>query len=116
MPDLQEKLNQILSNPEALKQVQSLGEQLGLTQAPQPPKQTPQPTQPPSTAKGDLMQAVSKFAPLLNSVKKEDDTTRLLRALRPFLSEERRQKLDKAEKMLKLLRLMPLLKDLNLFL
>ena len=31
MSDLQDKLNQILQNPEAMKQVQSLGAQLGLT-------------------------------------------------------------------------------------
>ena len=30
MSEIQDKINQILSNPEALKQVQSLGEQLGL--------------------------------------------------------------------------------------
>ena len=30
MADIQDKINEILSNPEALRQVQSLGEQLGL--------------------------------------------------------------------------------------
>ena len=43
MPDMQEQINKILSNPEALRQVQSLGEQLGLNvnSAPQPPKPAP---------------------------------------------------------------------------
>lgn len=45
MSDIQEKLNQILSNPEALRQVQSLGEQLGLntSEPPPPPQPPPQP-------------------------------------------------------------------------
>lgn len=48
MSDLQDKLNQILQNPEAMKQVQSLGAQLGLTgdknkpgQKPKPPENNP---------------------------------------------------------------------------
>ncbi len=37
MSEMQDALNQILSNPEAMKQVQSLGEQLGLNKpAPKP--------------------------------------------------------------------------------
>ena len=43
---------------------------------------------------------VAKFAPLLSSLNNSDDTTRLLDSLRPFLSHERQEKLDKAEKML----------------
>lgn len=42
MADIQDKINEILSNPEALRQVQSLGEQLGLAgnapEKPQPPE------------------------------------------------------------------------------
>lgn len=41
MADIQDKINEILSNPEALRQVQSLGEQLGLAgNAPEKPKPT----------------------------------------------------------------------------
>ena len=47
MSEIQDKINQILSNPEALRQVQSLGEQLGLANAnPEPPKPKPKPVQP----------------------------------------------------------------------
>jgi hypothetical protein len=125
MPDLQEKLNQILSNPEALKQVQSLGQQLGLTSSePPPPKSVQMPiSAPPTTASppnnllnGDMMKIVSKLAPLMNSANGEDDTTRLLHSLRPFLSHERQEKLDKAEKMLRLIRLVPILKSSGLLL
>ncbi len=128
MPDIQDKLNQILSNPEALKQVQSLGEQLGLSAnqktnekakenastvtAPAPAPSLPQIS---NAFSPDMLNAVTRLAPLMNSFKGDDDTTRLLHSLRPFLSLERQTKLDKAEKMLKLIRLMPLLKDNGLF-
>ncbi|MCH5297843.1 MAG: hypothetical protein J1E85_09255 [Ruminococcus sp.] len=124
MPDLQEQLNQILSNPEALKQVQSLGEQLGIgggNSAPPKPEPAPPPPLPQqsglqnSMMSGDMMKAFSKIAPLMSSFKNDDETTVLLHSLRPFLSPERREKLEKAEKMLKLLKLLPLIKDNELF-
>lgn len=122
MPDLQEQLNKILSNPEALRQVQSLGEQLGLSGSNPPPK-PPEPAPPPpkqnalqnNMMSGDMLKMFSKIAPLMNSFKNDDETTVLLHSLRPFLSPERRDKLEKAEKMLKLLKLLPLIKDNGLF-
>lgn len=117
MPDIQDKINEILGNPEALKQVQSLGEQLGLVKKDiQPPKPEPKPQPQVSDMFGDdTMKSLAKILPLMNSIKNEDDTTRLLHSLRPFLCSERREKLDKAEKMLKLIRIIPLLKDNGLF-
>lgn len=125
MPDLQEQLNQILSNPEALRQVQSLGEQLGLsngnsTQKPAEPAPPPPPPQQSNLQNnnimsGDMLKIFSKIAPLMSSFKNDDETTVLLHSLRPFLSPERRERLEKAEKMLKLLKLLPLLKDNGLF-
>lgn len=114
MSDIQEQLNKILSNPEALRQVQSLGEQLGISQNLSPPKvQTQQNVFP--QINDDMLKTISRIAPVMQSVKGDDDTTRLLNALRPFLSEEKCIKLDKAEKMLKMLKLIPLLKNNGLF-
>ncbi len=117
MSDIQDKLNQILSNPDALKQVQSLGEQLGLTsqQPANSPPPKPKPDNPLSSISPDMLGAVTKLAPLMNSFRGDDDTTRLLHSLRPFLCAERQEKLDKAEKMLKMLRMLPLLKENGLF-
>lgn len=114
MSDLQEQLNKILSNPEALRQVQSLGEQLGLSKNEPPPKLQPQQNVYPQI-NNDMLKTISRLAPVMQSVKGEDDTTRLLNALRPFLSEEKCVKLDKAEKMIKMLKLIPLLKNNGLF-
>lgn len=122
MPDLQEQLNQILSNPEALKQVQSLGAQLGLGENNNPPKsREPDPPPKPQNSlqnnmmSGDMLKMFSKIAPLMSSFKNDDETTVLLHSLRPFLSPERRERIDKAEKMLKVLKLLPLIRDNGLF-
>lgn len=122
MPNIQDKINEILSNPEALRQVQSLGEQLGLsgnsTEKPKPQK-PPEPKNelslPTDFLNDDMAKSLFKILPAIKSVSCEDDTTRLLNALRPFLSCEKQEKLDKAEKMLKLFKILPLLKDINIF-
>lgn len=67
----------------------------------------------PSTAQ--MIGNITKLAPLFQKVQAEDDTTRLLRALRPLLGPERQQRLDQSIKMLQLMRMMPLLKDAGLF-
>lgn len=122
MPDLQEQLNQILSNPEALKQVQSLGAQLGLGGNNNPPKsREPDPPPKPQNSlqnnmmSGDMLKMFSKIAPLMSSFKNDDETTVLLHSLRPFLSPERQERLEKAEKMLKVLKLLPLIRENGLF-
>ncbi len=110
MSEIQDKINQILSNPEALKQVQSLGEQLGLAK-PEPPKQKPMP----DFINDDMLNTITRLAPVMQSVKGDDDTTHLLNALRPFLSAEKQQKLDQAEKMIKFIRIIPMLKESGMF-
>lgn len=112
MSDIQDKINQILSNPEALKQVQSLGEQLGLSK-PEPPK--PAVPAKPDFMNDDMFRTITRLAPVMKSVKSDDDTTHLLNSLRPFLSPEKQRKLDQAEKMIKFIRIIPMLKDNGLF-
>lgn len=111
MDDLNEKLSAILSDPEAMKEVAQLASSLGVDtpgvhNAPEEPK-------PPASA--DALSMMSGLMPLMGSLRKEDDTTRLLDAIRPFLGEERREKLDKAKKMLRMMKLLPMLRELNLF-
>ena len=119
MADIQDKINEILSNPEALRQVQSLGEQLGFAgnapEKPQPPEKKNELSLPTDFMNDDIAKSLIKILPAVKSIGCEDDTTRLLNALRPFLSCEKQEKLDKAEKMLKLFKILPLLKDINIF-
>ncbi len=177
MDDLNQQINQILSDPQSMQQIQSMMNALGLTgdsqsnppqtggpqtvgpqsggtqtvgaqtAGPQtggpqtggfdpsalagmlgslglgnnasPPAQQPSAVQNPLSALGgitpEMLQAVSRIAPLLSQVNREDDSTRLLHALRPLLSPPRQKKLDEAVKILQMMRLLPLLKDSGLF-
>lgn len=58
----------------------------------------------------EMLQSIMKIAPLLSSVQQEDDNTRLLYALRPFLKPQRQKKLDESANMMRMFKLLPLLK------
>lgn len=115
MSDIQDQINQILNNPEAMRQVQSLGAKLGLDASSSAPSMPAAPPAP-SADSGDLTRALGALAPLMGRVSKNDETAVLLNALRPFLSEERAQRLDQAQRLMKLMKLIPLIKDSGLFL
>ena len=111
MDDLSEKLSGILSDPEAMRDIAALASQLGIEK----PGLHTKPESEKADLGGDTAAMLSGLMPMIGSLKQEDDTTRLLEAMRPFLSEDRRQKLDKAKRLIKVMKLMPLLKDLPLF-
>ncbi len=128
MNDLTSQINQILSNPEMMEQIKGLSGLFGQSapepapqqqippQASQPP-QSPQPQQmsPLDMLGSDGIQTIMKIMPVLNQIKQEDDTTRLLRAIKPFLSPQRQEKLEEAIKILQILKILPLLKNQGLF-
>lgn len=114
MDDLSSKLSSILSDPDAMRDIAALASQLGVdasgvhtTEPPSPPPSIP--------PQDDTAAQLMRLMPLIGSLKQEDDTTRLLEAMRPFLSEERQLKLDKAKRLIRVMKLMPMLKDLPLF-
>ena len=112
MSELQDTINKIMSDPEAMRQVQSLGEKLGITNsAPGQPPPAPQPS-----AGNELSSALSKLMPLMSAAKPNDETAALLNALRPFLSGEKLERLQSAQKLVSLIRMIPLIKDSGLFL
>ena len=67
MADIQDKINEILSNPEALRQVQSLGEQLGLAgtgnapEKPQPPEKKNELSLPTDFMNDDIAKSLIKI-------------------------------------------------------
>jgi len=67
----------------------------------------------PDSASAEMLSAVTKLAPLL-SAPKDDDTTRLLSALRPFLSQSRAKRLDEAERLLSVSRVLSIMKESKL--
>ena len=82
MEDLAAAVQSILNDPQSMAQLQSV-----------------------------MTAMLLRAAPLLASANREDDSTRLLAALRPLLGEARQKKLDEASKILKLLHLLPLLTE-----
>lgn len=125
MDDLTSKITELLGDPNAMEQIKSLAGLFGsakeepkVSQQQPQPQQSQQPQQESNlfddfALNADTIQMVMKFLPLLNGIKEEDDNTRLLVALRPFLGEERQKKLDEAAKMLGLLKMLPMLKSLG---
>lgn len=130
MDDLTQQISQLLSDPETMRQLQgvlgSLGAGGGQSQPQQSPPPQPEPVKPAVQAGPDLsalsgliggadtLAMVGRLAPLLGQLNQEDDSTRLLRALRPLLSEPKRKRIDEAVKILQLMRLLPMLRDLGL--
>lgn len=130
MDDLSETLNSILSDPSAMEQIKALGGMLGISpqqgaQQVSPPPVQPVHPQPPPAASSmtsalsgmnmpnpEMLGMIMKFAPLLGKMNEENESTRLLYALRPFLSEKRRPRVDQAIRMLGMMRMLPLLKEI----
>ena len=54
-------------------------------------------------------QMMAKISTIMGAMNKKDDRTRLIEALKPLLSEKRRQRADEAMQMMKLFELLPTL-------
>ena len=116
MEDLSEKITQLLSSPEGMNKIQSamaaLGGMMGEDAPPSPPPMpTPPPTPPPAADMGVDVAALSRILPLLSNLNQENEDTRLLSALRPYLHGERAQRLEESMRLMKLMKLLPLLTE-----
>lgn len=120
MDDLNEKISRLLSSPDSLQKIQAAMAALG--QAPANESAPPIPSAPPDTAPVRTNQTdsafssldigvLTKLAPLLSSISQENDDSRLLHALRPYLHGDRAHRLDETVKLLQLTRLLPLLQQ-----
>ena len=109
------QLGAILNDPQSMERIRSLAASLGLgdsppAPAPPAPAPTPTPAIPFQGMDPNLLQTVSRRMPLFSRLRQEDDSTRLLHALRPLLSPARQKKIDEAVRILQLMRLLPQLK------
>lgn len=108
MSELEEKLNALLSDPGSMAQVMQLAQQLsgsmGTTPPPPPPQQTP-PAPPESEPLGGLdPQLLGRLLPLIGELNGSDShTMQLLMALRPFLKEEKQDKIQRAARLARLI-------------
>lgn len=118
MDDMSQKLMSLMNDPEIMSKIQGLSGLLSQGEKQEQPKQKPpepMPKQNEPLLPMDMMGTMMKIMPLINSLKEDDETICLLRALRPFLSESRRQKLDEGIRLMRIMRLLPLLKGTDMF-
>lgn len=99
MADLEQALDQILSDPDAMEQIMALAGRLGGSPPSPPQEDDPPPAKDttPPLLNAEQMAQMAKLMTLFQSGGQTDDrTTALLTALRPFLRQEQQQKLDRA--------------------
>ena len=98
MAEFDDKLNSILGNPDAMAQIMQLAQSLGggqESQQPSPPPPQAPPAAPPAAGGGDLHSSLDRG--LHPNIHKQNSNARqLLFALRPYLKEERQEKVERA--------------------
>ena len=131
MAEFDDKLNSILSNPDAMSQIMQLAQSLGgdgQSAAPPPPGQPgpqqapawgpPPPQQTPPSGGGDLLSSLlgggglapgllSRLLPLIQELggQRDSNARNLLYALRPYLKEEKQNKVERALQLARLFHL-----------
>ena len=97
MADMLEKVQEILSDPESMKQISELAQMLQTENEPSVP--TVSHDEPPKLQPD--MSAILQMGELFKN-QKSDKNTALLLALRPHLGENRQRRVDQAVRMLRL--------------
>ena len=111
MDDLNRKLEEILSDPDSMKKVRMMAESLlgdDEDEKSGPDGQTESGGA--AAFSGDDLKRIMGILGRMGS-KQNDNRANLLLALKPHLSERRREKVDSALKLLKLIDALPLLKE-----
>ncbi len=111
MDDLSEKLADILNDPESMNRVRQMAE--SLLGSEQQEQQPPQPEDGSMMPSGDEIKTIMSVMSMLKDTK-TDARAQLLNALRPHLSEPRREKVDTAIKIMRLIEILPYIKESGL--
>lgn len=109
MDDVNEKLNALLSDPGSMAQIMQLAQQLsgsmgGDTAQPAATSPAAPPPPPPSPLGGLDPQTIARYLPLLQELTRDtSQTTQLLYALRPFLKDDKQNKVERAARLARLI-------------
>lgn len=95
MGDMEDRLNSLLSDPGAMENIAKMARQLMGGESPEE-----QPPVPPEGTK--TPPALGKILGKLKGGGSDDRKTQLLRAMKPYLKEERQKKMDRALKLAKM--------------
>ena len=118
MDNISDLLGSVLSDPDAVAKLRETARQLGLGgQTDESVETSPQHhAAAPKTENSDdigagMIAALGKLTPLIGKLGEEDDMTRLLHALRPYLTGTRLKRAEEADKIVAIMRVIPLLKQ-----
>ena len=114
MEDLNEKLTRLLSSPEGMERIQSMMAALGGAlpqEEPPPPVAPPPPTATAVADSGIDVATLTRLLPLIRNLNQENEDTKLLSALRPYLHGQRAERLEESMRLLRLMQLLPLLTE-----
>lgn len=117
MDDISEKLAEILNDPDSLKRVQEMAENI-LGSNNKTDNTPPSPDLNSIFGNADIDPSqIGKIISVMSRLKsdRDDNRAKLLLALKPHLSAPRREKVDTAIKLLKLIDLLPFLKESGMF-
>ena len=120
MDDLNNKLMEMLNNPESMEKIKGLTKLLNLNSSdikneePAKEEQNVEQEAPPALP-ADTIKTMMKLMPIISYMNKEDKNTKFLFALRPLLSDKRKHKLDESIKIMQMIRILPLLKNQGIF-
>ena len=99
MPEMEDKLGAILNNPQLMQQIMSMAQSLGDSPPVQPPP-VQEPAPPPAPDMDPAL--IAKVMSLAGKTGIDRNQQALLHALKPYLTEMRLNKLEKAMKAAKL--------------
>lgn len=114
MDDISQKFAEILNDPDSLKKVREMAENILGNENQKEEKKPPEFDFASFLGNSDIdIEQISKIMSIMSRLKsdKDDNRAKLLLALKPHLSTPRREKVDTAIKLLKLIDLLPVLKD-----
>lgn len=105
MEDLSEKLNRLLADPDGMAKIRSAMAALGADAPSESPKESV------AVPGGPDPALLTRLLPLLSGGVQEDEDTRLLAALKPYLHGQRAQRLEESMRLLQMAKLLPLLQQ-----
>lgn len=115
MDDITSKITELLNDPEGMQRISSLASSIMQSDDKEEKAANKQNN---NSSFGDnlpidpaQMGNIMKMMSVLKQQDTNDDNAKLLIALKPHLSEERRKKVDKAVSLLKVVKLLPILKE-----
>lgn len=122
MNDLTGKISKLLEDPEIMKSISGLSQMLQNDNSGSEPQNEEKNSEKNSddilsnfSIQPEMMDAILKIMPILSSIKKEDKYTMFLKSLKPLLSSDRQEKIEKTSHILKLIKILPILKNKGIF-